>query len=180
MAEHLGIFDGVIGCCAEDVHYDTNVSLHALGYTLIELLAVIALLVLAAALSFNFLVRRTDLELLGAVAGQIERFDHSCRGAVVGKGGAIVAAGQHWYLEIDADDPSMNSTTPLDLSAPNAYLIDAGGNRIDRLDLDARGRSVDAIVKMGINGQEWSLAVLGLSGEWSQISDTDKYAVTAR
>jgi len=137
---------------------------HHRGYTLIELLAVVVVLGLAAGIGIPPLVRLVGGSPLDRACHAIRTGDLRAR---------QLASGGGLELDLVEDGLSSRSTTPehrviIDPGTTLTWLT-ADGNPLRRLMIDPRGRSIDLQVEVTIGRDHRRFLVAGISGEWSEV-----------
>lgn len=134
------------------------------GYTLIELLAVVAVLGLAAGVGIPPLVRLVGGSPLDRACHAVHMGDLRARHLASGSG-----------LELDLAEDGLSSRSA---TTEHRVMVDAGttlswqtseGNPLRRLMIDPRGRSIDVQVQVTVGADRRRFLVAGISGEWSEV-----------
>ncbi len=132
------------------------------AYTLIELLAVVVILGLAASLGVPSLVRSVNGQSLDRVCRDLRDAEHRARHLALGRG-----------MELELSTDGFACTQP---DLPCAFRAAPGGSVIwsntegrskKRLAINQRGRSEDLWVEVTLREQSRFFFVSGISGEWS-------------
>lgn len=134
------------------------------AYTLIEVLAVVAIAGLVAAAVTPALVRVATSDPLHEAVRQVRAVDRLARQQAVGVGGA-------WSVVDGRLVSSIAGWQPPDDRLPTGCSVSvhraADGALMERLPLDHTGCSGDVLVVITAPGRSRSFRILGLSGAWS-------------
>lgn len=138
--------------------------MHRHGYTLIELLAVVVVLGLAAGIGIPPLVR-----LVGG--SPLDRASHAVRAGDLQA--RQLARGTGLNLDLLDDGVASRTTTP-----EHRVVMEPGssvawstpdGKPLRTLTIDSRGRSIDLLVEVRVGRDRRRYLVSGISGEWSEF-----------
>lgn len=133
------------------------------AYTLIEVLAVVAIAGLVAAAVTPALVRAATSDALSEAVRQVRAVDRLARQQAVGVGGA-------WSVVDGRMVSGIAGWQPHDDRLPTGCSVSvhraADGALMERLSLDHTGCSGDVVVVITAPGQSRSFRILGLSGAW--------------
>lgn len=137
--------------------------MHVRGYTLIELLAVVVILGLAAGLGIPPLARMASGNPLERACQTMNAGDRRARQLALGNG-----------LEVDLLAEGLRSRSAA--IAHEAMIASGGvltwstldGRQLQRLVIDHRGHSKDLLVEITIGQQQRKYLVSGISGEWAE------------
>lgn len=133
------------------------------AYTLIEVLAVVAIAGLVAAAVTPSLVRAATGDPLSEAMRQVREIDRSARQQAVGVGGT-------WGVAEGRVVSGIAGWQPSDDELPTGCTVSlyraSDGTELEHLALDRSGSSGDVQVVITYAGRSRSFRVLGLSGSW--------------
>ncbi len=133
------------------------------AYTLIELLAVAAILAVVAAIGIPALARAMRRDPLAEALSLVQGFDRETR-SIARHGPVLVeCAGNALTRQRVASDPEARLV--LDESIMISWSS-TDGSPLRRFAVDARGRSEDVVVRLTSGSRELTAEVAGLTGEW--------------
>ncbi len=133
------------------------------AYTLIEVLAVVAIAGLVAAAVTPALVRVATGDPLTDVVRQVREFDRLARQQAVGVGGTWsvaegrLVAGIAGWLTPEFTIPAGGTVS---------LIRPSDGSAVEHLSIDRSGSSGDVLVVITAAGRSRSFRVLGMSGSW--------------